>query len=181
MLPTKRVVVALAASLAMAGVMASVPTVSLDPIAPGTIAPIYGGLADSTTVPYLTDYTFTVPNGSVWSITGGVNGGGSVLPPLVFQTASIVQVSLIGAPPSSLTSFVPGVHSTFGFDNLGAGSYALRISAILAGLSSAPFGIYSGAIVAEQSLGSTSVPEPTGLLLTMSGLGVCGWLLRRRS
>lgn len=88
-------------------------------------------------------------------------------------TISLQGVSFSGSSVGGL----PSAGASFAFTNLSAGSYEVKASGTLTGGSSLPGLSFVGA---NYTLTAAPVPEPETYALLLAGLGVVGFVARRR-
>ena len=129
------------------------------------------------------DYIFTIPNGSANSVTSSINldsilGLSNLQARLytgnVHQTAAVVPGTLMSAWGTTV-NFSPTVGITTVVLNpisLLAGTYTLQVKGTVAGISG---GSYAGVLNIAQP-----VPEPESYAMLMAGLGLIGFMARRR-
>ena len=129
------------------------------------------------------DYIFTIPNGSANSVTSSINLdsilGLSNLQTRLYtgsahQTAAVVPGTLMSAWGTTV-NFSPTVGITTVVLNpitLLAGTYTLQVRGTVTGTSG---GSYAGVLNVAQP-----VPEPESYAMLMTGLGLMGFMGRRR-
>lgn len=129
------------------------------------------------------DYIFTIPNGSANSVTSSINLdsilGLSNLQTRLYtgsahQTAAVVPGTLMSAWGTTV-NFSPTVGITTVVLNpisLLAGTYTLQVRGTVAGTSG---GSYAGVLNIAQP-----VPEPESYAMLLTGLGLMGFMARRR-
>ena len=130
------------------------------------------------------DYIFTIPNGSANSVTlpinldsilGLTNLQARLYTGSALQNAAVVPETLMSAWGTTV-NFSPTVGITTDVLNpisLLAGTYTLQIKGTLAGTSGGP---YVGVLNIAQP-----VPEPESYAMLMAGLGLIGFMARRRN
>ena len=129
------------------------------------------------------DYIFTIPNGSANSVTSSINLdsilGLSNLQTRLYtgsahQTAAVVPGTLMSAWGTTV-NFSPTVGITTVVLNpisLLAGTYTLQVRGTVTGTSG---GSYAGVLNIAQP-----VPEPESYAMLLTGLGLMGFMARRR-
>jgi hypothetical protein len=143
----------------------------------------------STTAPktFFDDFVFTIAGSSLNSISVSLN---TTLTPITGFSESLYSVDVTGGIytgigtgpllPANLIGSTTG--NTLSFSNLAAGTYTLQFSGTLAQATSlGPFlpvlptvGAYAAVISVN------AVPEPESYALLLAGLGMMGYLIRRR-
>jgi len=108
-------------------------------------------------------------------------GGTLEIDPLSFLDIDVKSVTLSGG--GLVTSLIDSTPGSFSFDNLLAGTYQLVVSGVVTrgkdwtDLLPLPVG-YAGSLTTHAV---AAVPEPDTYAMLALGLGVMGWLARRRS
>lgn len=169
LLKTKK---ALLAALVLSGLTAQAQAATVD---------LSGSAA--TTGLFTKDYSFNIASGFVGELSGFFTSGTDFLYG-VNDGFSVAGVTLTGATLSSNSSFVMDIidvsgwiattyTTNFSASNLAAGNYTLTLT----GTSYSAGSSFSGAYV----LNTMPVPEPETYALMMMGLGLMGFIARRKA
>lgn len=114
-----------------------------------------------------------------FTLTGAANSVGAVwdIDFLSRRDVELTSISLIGGG-QSLIDYSP---IDFSFSNLLAGSYSLIVNGTVEGRSGGLFQSgYGGYLVTSKTTVSAPVPEPESIAMMALGLGVMGFVARRR-
>ncbi len=156
------------------------------PVTPGNLGSIslpatltYGNTINSAGTLFNDLYTFTIMPGSLDSVTTSIDLGNVIglnnLSSFLFSnttSTTIENATVITAP-------VPGIPSATATElvlspvDLGAGTYTLQISGSV--LPTAISGSYSGVLNI-----TSAVPEPSTYGMLLSGIGLLGFMTRRK-
>jgi hypothetical protein len=170
MFKMKAMVVALAAFTAFSGI-ANAKTEALTFT---NNAAVIGNTFSAGTGSFLDSFTFTVPALNTGDV-GASAISGFVFSPTIFPTVSFTSFDLYSGSSKVATGLINSSLSFFagvGASGLVAGNYSLQVAGAVS-----PFGgSYGGSL----NMIATPVPEPETYAMFLAGLGLMGFMSRRR-
>jgi hypothetical protein len=175
----KHAVVALATFVSGAAFATPAPTLPGGNLGVLSASPSAFASASFLSRPFSDAYQFTL--GALSDIHGSVVDGGALFSSLGFSTGTASFSTAATGAPASTVVIDPLGH--FMFTNLAVGTYWLTISGAFNVPPSAQIpASYTGSVYATAltTPGGGVVPEPASLALALAGLGVAGFMLRRR-